>query len=199
MQPKSNRTDSLLTLLIGRAEAKISPRNGMMQRSPCVAAVAASKKHAFRKEEKNAIRLIAGCGIQEDSHCGPYVQHLYDNAKDPTRPNLRQVHLIEEELIGHLQTLGFDIKGGELGENVMTRNLNLVELGAGARLKLGDAAVVEITGLRAPCVKIEQFKKGLRRAVTAHRSGHVYMKSAVMAVVLESGTVRVGDAALNAA
>src|SRR5205823_10523527 len=95
-----------------------------------------------------------------------------DKAKDPARPNLRQVHLIEEQLIEHLQTLGFDIKRGELGENVMTRNVNLIELGAGARLKLGNDAVVEITGLRAPCVKIERFKKGLRRAVTAHRGGH---------------------------
>ena len=136
-----------------------------MQKSPYVAAVAASKKHSFRKEERNAVRLIAGRGIHEDAHCGTYVQHLYDKAKDPARPNLRQVHLIEEELIEHLQTLGFDIKRGELGENVMTRNVNLIELGAGARLKLGNDAVVEITGLRVPCVKIERFKKGLRRAV----------------------------------
>jgi MOSC domain-containing protein YiiM len=121
------------------------------------------------------------------------VQHLYDKAKDPARSNLRQVHLIEEELIEHLQTLGFDIKRGDLGENVTTRNLNLLEFGAGARLKLGDDAVVEITGLRNPCVKIERLKKGLRQAVTTHGGGHIYMKSAVMAVVINSGTVRVGD------
>jgi MOSC domain-containing protein YiiM len=121
------------------------------------------------------------------------VQHLYDKAKDPARPNLRQVHLIEEELIEHLQTFGFDIKAGELGENVTTRNLNLVELIAGTRMKLGKNAVLEITGLRAPCIKIERFKKGLRRAVTANHGGYVYMKSAVMAVVIEGGTVRVGD------
>lgn len=167
--------------------------NSVMQKAPCVVAVAASNKHSFCKEKRNAIRLIAGRGIAGDSHCGIYVQHLYDKAKDHTRANLRQVHLIEEELIEHLKTLGFDIKAGELGENVTTRNLNLIELRAGARLKLGDDAVIEITGLRAPCVKIERFKKSLRRAVTDHRSDHAFMKSAVMAVVIKSGTVRVGD------
>ena len=131
-----------------------------MRKSPYVAAVAASNKHTFRKEERNAIRVVAGRGIQDDTHCGPYVQHLYDKAKDPGRPNLRQVHLIEEDLIEHLQTLGFEIKGGELGENVTTRNLNLIELGACAGLKLGDDAVVEITGLRARASR----SSGLRRA-----------------------------------
>ena len=140
-----------------------------------------------------AVRLIAGHGIQGDAHCGATVQHLYDKAKGPSRPNLRQVHLMEFELIEHLRTLGFEVRAGELGENITTRNLDLTELGAGARLKLGENAIIEITGLRAPCVKIERFRKGLRRSLTACRDGQPYMKSAVMAVVIESGTVRAGD------
>jgi MOSC domain-containing protein YiiM len=157
-----------------------------MQNNSYVAAVAAAKKHSFRKEERTAI-------TSGDAHCGPTVQHLYDKTKDPGRPNLRQVHLMEVELIEHLKTLGFEIMAGELGENVTTRNLDLVELGAGTRLKLGEKAIIQITGLRSPCVKIERFRKGLHRALTARRDAQAYMRSAVMAVVIESGTVRVGD------
>jgi MOSC domain-containing protein YiiM len=168
-----------------------------MQENPYVAAVAAAEKHTFDKKEKNSIWLIAGRGIQGDAHCGATVQHLYDKAKDASRPNLRQVHVIEAELIDHLQTLGFDVNVGELGENVVTRNIDLVELHAGTRLKLGEDAIIEITRLRAPCFKIERFKTGLRRVLTAHRRGQAYMRSAVMAVVIESGTIRAGDKIQN--
>lgn len=165
----------------------------LCQTDPWVAAVAAAKEHGFVKAAVNSINLIAGQGVQGDAHCGCQVQHLYDQAKDPGRPNLRQVHLIEEELIEYLQTLGFDIGSGELGENIRTRNVSLVDLDLGTRLNLGDDAVVEVTGLRTPCFKIDRFKRGLRRAVTAHRGGHSYVKAAAMAVVIESGAVGAGD------
>ena len=77
-----------------------------------------------------------------------------------SRPNLRQVHVIEAELIDYLQTLGFDVKVGDLGENVVTRNIDLVGLHTGTWLKLGKDAIIEITGLRAPCFKIERFEEG---------------------------------------
>jgi hypothetical protein len=116
---KSRKQAIAIGLSKARKKGKKVPRKNpkkilratVMQKSPSVATVAASNKHTFRKEERNAIRLIAGHGVQEDAHCGPFVQHLYDKAKDAARPNLRQVHLIEEELVEHLQTLGFDIKG----------------------------------------------------------------------------------------
>jgi MOSC domain-containing protein YiiM len=162
-------------------------------KTPCVVAVAAAKKHAFRKQTRKAITLMAGLGVEGDAHCGARVQHLYDKARDPSRPNLRQVHLIEQEFIEQLKTLGFDIEAGQLGENVTTRHLSLVELDAGTVLQLGQDAVIEVTGLREPCIKIGRFQKGLQQAVTVNRDGQTYMKAAVMAVVITSGTVRVGD------
>ena len=92
-----------------------------MRERPQVAAVAAAKKHSFSNEQGNAIRLIAGRGIEGDAHCGTTVQHLYEKARDASRQNLRQVHIIEMELIDHLQILGFDVEVGELGENVATQ------------------------------------------------------------------------------
>jgi MOSC domain-containing protein YiiM len=159
-----------------------------------VAAVAAGKKHRFSKEIQSTITLLAGLGVEGDAHCGAYVQHLYDQAKDPTRPNLRQVHLVEQELLEQLGTLGFALKPGQLGENITTRHIDLPWLDAGMVLQLGTTALVRITGLREPCVKLARFQKGLQKAVTAKRDGRTFMRGAVMGVVVASGEVSAGDA-----
>jgi hypothetical protein len=161
---------------------------------PFVVAVAVSAAHGFIKQLKPSIRLIARLGAAGDAHRGASVQHLYDKRKDPLRPNLRQIHLIEAELMDALNELGFPITPGALGENIVTRNLALLRLSEGTELQLGRKARLTITGLRTPCAKIDSFQKGLRRSVTVVHGRHKIMKGAVMAVVTESGTVRSGDA-----
>src|SRR6185436_16424798 len=81
---------------------------------PLVAAVAASDRHGFHKQVCPAITLVKGFGVEGDAHGGATVQHLYDKAKNPCRSNLRQVHLVEEELILELKALGFCIAAGTL-------------------------------------------------------------------------------------
>jgi len=159
---------------------------------PLVAGVAASGRHGFRKGVCRTITLVQGFGVEGDAH--GTVQHLYDKAKEPYRPNLRQVHLIEEELILELNALGFCVAAGDLGENITTRHIRLAGLDSGAVLELGSDARIQITGLRSPCVKIERYKPGLRRAVTRTSTGPAAVKRAVMAVVVASGTVAAGDA-----
>jgi len=68
-----------------------------------VAAVSASTKHDFIKEGREDIVLLSGLGVVGDAHCGARVQHLYDIARHPARPNLRQVHLLEHEFLDELQ------------------------------------------------------------------------------------------------
>ena len=165
----------------------------MTSKSPYVAAVAAAKGHTFSKEVARAITLLIGHGVQGDAHCGHYVQHLYDRARNRSRPNLRQVHLIEHELIARLRALGFKLGPGELGENITTCRLSLTDLECGAVLQLGTDAVVQITGLRQPCAKIDRLQRGLRKAVSANRGGQTYMIGAVMGIVIAPGTVSVGD------
>jgi MOSC domain-containing protein YiiM len=161
---------------------------------PLVAAVAASGRHGFRKEVCPAITLVQGVGVDGDAHAGATVQHLYDKAKEPFRPNLRQVHLVEEELILELNALRFWVAAGDLGENITTRHIRLAELETGVVLELGSRARIQITGLRSPCVKIERLQPGLRRAVTRTSAGRAAVTRAVMAVVVASGTVAAGDA-----
>jgi MOSC domain-containing protein YiiM len=160
-----------------------------------VVAVHCSAKHAFSKPAQPAIRLLEGLGVEGDAHCGTTVQHLYDMRRDPTRPNLRQVHLFQCELLDEVNGQGHDVKPGDLGENISTRGLDILRLPTGTRLRIGAEAVIEVTGLRNPCHQIESFQKGLLAHMGEKAaSGEYLRKAGVMSVVLVGGVVRAGDA-----
>lgn len=162
--------------------------------SPTVLAVCRSEGHTFSKAPQLFVRLIAGLGVDGDAHAGATVKHRSRVARDPGQPNLRQVHLIHAELFDELRAAGFAVGAGDLGENVTTRGLDLLSLPAGTRLRLGGEAVVEITGLRNPCVQLDRFQQGLTAAVLDRDGeGHLVRKSGVMAVVVAGGEVRPGD------
>jgi MOSC domain len=160
-----------------------------------VAAVSCSAEHALSKRTRESIRLLAGLGVDGDAHMGRTVQHRSRVARDPTQPNLRQVHLIQAELHDELRIDGFAVSSGEMGENVTTRGLDLLGLPTGARLRLGDAAVVEVTGLRNPCVALDRLQPGLMAAVLDRdERGNLLRRAGIMAVVSAGGEVRPGDA-----
>ncbi len=158
-----------------------------------VTAVARSTGHEFSKAKVTRIRLLSGEGVEDDGHRGTTVQHLSRIARDPTQPNLRQVHLIHAELHDELAARGFDVGAGDMGENITTRGIDLLALPAGTRLTIGDA-VIEITGLRNPCVQLDRFRPGLMAAVLDRDTeGNLIRKAGVMAIVIESGPVSPGD------
>jgi len=160
-----------------------------------VIAVSRSPEHGFSKPNQSSICLLAGLGVEGDAHLGQTVKYRSRVAKDPTQPNLRQVHLIHSELFDELAAKGFAVVAGEMGENVTTRGIDLLNLPTGARLHLGEGAVIEVTGLRNPCVQIDRFQKGLMKAVLGKdEQGHVIRKSGIMGIVLKGGEVRPGDA-----
>ena len=160
-----------------------------------VAAVSRAVEHTFSKPTEDRVLLLAGLGVEGDAHLGRTVQHRSRVARDASQPNLRQVHLIHGELHDELFARGFDVSPGVMGENVTTRGVDLLRLPAGARLRLGEEAVVEVTGLRNPCVQLDRFQQGLMAAVLGRdKEGNLVRKAGVMAVVLASGDVRVGDA-----
>ena len=102
---------------------------------------------------------VTGLGVEGDAHQGVTVKHRSRVARDPTQPNLRQVHLP-----------------------------------TGARLRLGDTAVVELTGLRNPCQQLDTFQAGLMAAtLDRDANGSLVRKAGVMAIVLIGGEVRPGD------
>ena len=157
--------------------------------NPTVHAVARDKAHRFSKSPAMFIRLIAGFGVEGDAHAGPTVKHRSRVARDPSAPNLRQVHLLHAELLAEL-----DLPPGALGENITTTGIDLLSLPEGTTLALGPTATIEVTGLRNPCAQIDKFRPGLLRAVlTRAPDGTTIRKSGIMAVVLTGGDVRPGD------
>jgi len=163
--------------------------------SATVVAVSRDAAHAFSKPPQASIRLLAGLGVEGDAHLGVLVQHRSRVAKDPSQPNLRQVHLIHAELHDGLREAGFAVSPGQMGENVTTRGLNLLGLPTGTRLHLGGAAMVEVTGLRNPCKQLDRFRPGLMAAVLGRDDqGRLVRKAGIMGVVLAGGEVRPGDA-----
>jgi len=159
-----------------------------------VTAVSLSKGHHFSKPNALEIRLLAGLGVAGDAHMGVTVKHRARVMRDPTQPNLRQVHLLHEELLDELRDKQFVVRPGEMGENITTRGINLLALPVGTRLHLGEHAVVEVTGLRNPCVLIDRFKQGVMAAtLDKDANGNLIRKAGIMSVVLSDGDVRPGD------
>lgn len=147
------------------------------------------------KVRQDDITLLQGLGVEGDAHCGAQVKHRSDARKDPIRPNLRQVHLLQSELLDEVNGKGFQVRPGDLGENILTRGINLLSLPAGTLLHLGGEAIVQVTGLRNPCIQIERFQAGLLDAVREKRQGAAPIrKMGVMSVVIRGGEVRAGDA-----
>jgi MOSC domain-containing protein YiiM len=159
-----------------------------------VTAVFRSPTHTMRKTLEPSISLLAGLGVEGDAHMGVTVKHRSRVAADPTQANLRQVHLIHSELHDQLHARGFQVQPGEMGENITTRNLDLLALPVGARLRIGLEAILEITGLRNPCLQLDGLEPGLMKAVLGRDpDGNLVRMAGIMGVVIAGGLVQAGD------
>jgi MOSC domain-containing protein YiiM len=162
---------------------------------PTISAVSLALKHGFSKTPQPYLRLIAGEGVEGDAHRGVTTQHLYLKRKDPTQPNLCQVHLIASELLTELAEKGYALQPGELGENVLTTGLDLLTLPRGTLLHLGEEAIVEVTGLRTPCSQIDGHRSGLQQHLWGERDagGKRTRRAGIMSIVLTGGTIHSND------
>lgn len=159
-----------------------------------VTSVGSSPAHRVAKPPRARIRLVEGLGVEGDAHFGARVQHRSRVARDPSQPNLRQVHLIHAELHDELLSSGFEVAPGVMGENVTTRGVDLLALPANTLLGLGPEAVVQVTGLRNPCQQLDEIQPGLMAATLARDgAGRLVRKAGVMAVVVVGGFVSAGD------
>ncbi|MEU0950365.1 MOSC domain-containing protein [Streptomyces canus] len=159
-----------------------------------VTAVSSNGEYSFTKPNRDSVRLLAGLGVEGDVHAGVTVKHRSRVAQDPTQANLRQVHLIHEELFAEVGEVGFKVAPGELGENITTRGIDLLGLPVGTLLRIGDSTVLEVTGLRNPCLQIDNFQDGLLKQVVGRdEAGNIVRKTGIMSIVRESGVVRPGD------
>jgi len=108
-------------------------------------------------------------------------------SRSTDQPTQRQVTLIEREQIEeHASALGLPgIAAGRVRSNIETEGINLVPL-AGRDIRVGGA-VLHIAAPRDPCHKMDEIAPGLRERMTNDKQG-------VLAVVVQSGTIKNGDA-----
>ncbi|WP_405652198.1 MOSC domain-containing protein [Streptomyces sp. NBC_00019] len=160
-----------------------------------VAAVSRNTTYAFSKPNHPSVRLLAGLGVEGDVHAGETIRHRFRMTYEPDLPNLRQVHLMHEELFEELALKDYEVSAGQLGENITTRGVDLLALPTSTLLHLGDDAVIEVTGLRTPCSKINDFRTGLLGEMFAldPHSAEFTFTCGVMAVVRRSGAVHPND------
>jgi hypothetical protein len=160
-----------------------------------ITALAAAADHQFSKQATDRLTLVAGLGVAGDAHCGAAVKHRSRVAKDPSQPNLRQVHLIDEGFVRDRADEGFALPVGAIGENIRLSGVTLIDLPTGAQLRIGDRALLTITGLRNPCIQLNRYADGLMQAcLSEHEDGSLKRLAGVMAVVTLGGEIAVGDA-----
>src|ERR1700753_623230 len=106
-------------------------------RSPVVSAVSCNDVYSFTKPVRTEIRLVTGLGVEGEVHAGVTVRMRGRVKADPTQPTLRQVHLIQGELFDEVGAIGYEVAPGQLGENVTTVGLDLLELPCGTVLRFG--------------------------------------------------------------
>lgn len=161
---------------------------------PIVLFVHSSPTHSMAKIKQPEIRLIEGIGIEGDVHSGPKVKHRSRISLKPIPPNLRQVHFIHAELIDELEQKGFSVWPGQMGENITTRGIDLLNLPEDTILRIGKGARVKVTGLRNPCSQLDGIQKGLMKAVLdKDKNGNLLRKTGIMSIVLKSGIIKPGD------
>jgi MOSC domain-containing protein YiiM len=125
------------------------------------------------------IEVVAEKGIVDD-------KRYFGRRSALGQPSKRQMTLIEREQIEqHARALGASgFPPGAVRSNLETEGLELVPL-KGKTLQIGTAKI-RVGEPRDPCEKMDRVMPGLRALMENERQG-------VLAQVVGSGTIRVGD------
>ena len=119
-----------------------------------------------RNEEMSSLNLIEGLGIEGDRHARPEKRN--------------QVLVMDVETLDQ-----FELKAGDIRENIATRGLDVANLDEGDRLRFGVDAEVLISHPCAPCYKMDALRPGLQQELKGRRG--------MLAVVSRGGVVLPGD------
>ncbi|WAC06818.1 MAG: MOSC domain-containing protein [Thermodesulfobacteriota bacterium] len=135
-----------------------------------ILAVCVSKEKGTQKKNVGSGELKAHHGIEGDAHAGAW--H-------------RQVSLLAHESIEKMKKLGLELDYGDFGENIVTQGIDLINLGVGSKLRLGDSVIGEITQIGKVCHD---------RCAIYYKTGDCIMpREGIFIKILTDGKVAVGD------
>ncbi|MFN7997976.1 MAG: MOSC domain-containing protein [Bryobacteraceae bacterium] len=106
--------------------------------------------------------------------------------------------LIASETIEELQSRGYPVFPGALGENLTTRGLDPRQLRVGDQLRAGGA-LLEVTKLRAPCASLDVYGPSIKQEIYDKRvkagdpNSPLWGMSGFYARVLQPGPVQAED------
>jgi MOSC domain-containing protein YiiM len=135
-----------------------------------IESIAISKKKGTRKTRVDGARVIKNYGLENDAHAGDW--H-------------RQVSFLASESIEQAKQSGLDVSFGDFAENIATSGVNWLSLPIGARIKIGDHVLVEITQIGKECHN---------KCAIYYQAGDCIMpREGIFGKVIEGGDIRVGD------
>ena len=135
-----------------------------------ILAVCVSKEKGTQKENVGSGEIKANYGLEGDAHSGPW--H-------------RQVSLLANESIEKMREMGLELGYGDFGENIVTQGIDLLTLGVGSQLRLGDSVIGEITQIGKVCHD---------RCAIYYKTGDCIMpREGIFIQILTGGKVSVGD------
>jgi len=161
-----------------------------------VLAICKKAEPGIPKLQVDAIHLLENFGVEGDYHAGEFVRHRYLAKKDPTRPNIRQVLIIDTTILSYLTSQGMHLQPGWMGENIILEGISVMTLTLGTQLEIGEAKV-EISEVRNPCYQLDEMYPGVLEAVKTSGPGPDQRNAGMMARILRGGWVRSGDPVLT--
>lgn len=142
----------------------------MGQETGKIVSVNTSEETGVKKEDVGGCLAVEGLGLEGDAHAGDW--H-------------RQVSLLAVESIDRMRLAGLDVWPGDFAENITTQGMELVSLPVGARLRLGEDVVLEVTQIGKECTK---------PCAIYYKAGDCVMpREGIFAVVVTGGEVSAGD------
>ncbi|OGW79227.1 MAG: molybdenum cofactor sulfurase [Omnitrophica bacterium RIFCSPLOWO2_12_FULL_44_17] len=136
-----------------------------------IVAISISKRKGVRKTNVPCARLVEGTGLEGDAHASP---------------GLRQVSLMGLASIRKIVDLGLSVGPGDFAENITTEGIDLLSVGVGSRLILGQEAVVEITQIGKVCHQ--------PCAIYYQAGTCIFPTEGIFGVVIRGADIKVGDA-----
>lgn len=137
----------------------------MSEQHATVSGIFISKERGTAMIPLTETTVVADWGLQDD--------------RKARAGSKRQVYLVDAATLQSVE-----LQPGDLNENITVHGLDVNTLQPGQRVRLGSARI-EITMPCTVCGELEKVRAGLKEALRDRRG--------VLAQVLETGVVRVGD------